>query len=65
MNFKMRNRKTDFLKFPPCKAVQPLRGMGLQEQEVHEKLKIKAYNKSVQKEPTIKRFLLVLDLKAF
>ena len=27
--------------------------------------KIKAYRKSVQKEPTIKRCLLILDLKSF
>ena len=27
--------------------------------------KIKAYRKSVYKEPTVKRFLLILDLKSF
>ena len=40
----------------PCKAEQPLRG-----KKKHKK--VKAYRKSVQKEPAVKRFLLILDLK--
>ena len=35
--------------FTPCKAEQPLRGMKLQEKK-HKK--VKAYRKSIQKEPT-------------
>ena len=38
----------------PCKSEQPLRGMKIEE---------KAYRKSVRKEPTVKRCLLILDLK--
>ena len=41
---------------------QPLQGMELQEKK-HKK--IKAYRKSVKKETTVKRCLLILDLKPF
>ena len=46
------------LGFTPCKAEQPLQHMELQEKEVH-----KANRKSTKKEPTVKRCLLILDLK--
>ena len=48
-----------FIGFTPYKAKQPLQGM-----ELHEKKhkKIKAYWKSVQKEPAVKICLLILDL---
>ena len=45
------------LGFTPCKAEQPLQGMKLEEKEAQ-----KDYRKSVQKEPTVKRCLLILDL---
>ena len=50
------------LGFTPCKAEQPLKGMEL---EKNKHKKIKAYRKSVYKEPTVKRCLLILDLKPF
>ena len=50
------------LGFTPCKSEQPLRGMELQEREAQ---KINAYRKSVYKVPTVKRYLLILDLKPF
>ena len=40
--------------------MQPLQGMELQEKKAQ-----KAYRKSVQKEPTVQRCLLILDLKPF
>ena len=46
-------------RYTQLKAEQPLRGKELQEKD---KIK-KAYRKSVQKEPTVKRCLLVLELK--
>ena len=49
------------LGFTPCKTDQPLRGMELQEKEAQKG--VKAYMKSVQKEPTVKRCLLILELK--
>ena len=54
----------DFFKFrlTPWKAEQPLRGMELGK-EVHKK--IKTCRKSVLKEPTGKKCLLILDLKQF
>ena len=51
------------LRFTPCKAEQPLRHMDLPKKKNHKK--IKAYRKSVQKEPTFKMCLLILDLKPF
>ena len=39
------------LRFTPCKAEEPLRGMELQEKEAQ---KIKAYWKSFKKELTVK-----------
>ena len=48
------------LRFTPCKAEEPLRGMELQEKEAQ---KIKAYWKSFKKELTVKWCLLILDLK--
>ena len=51
-----------FFKFTPCKAEQPLRSMKFQKMK-HKK--IKSYGKSVYKEPTVKRCLLILDLKPF
>ena len=50
------------LGFTSCKAEQPLQGMGLQEKEAQ---KDKAYRKSIYKEPTVNRCLLILDLKPF
>ena len=50
------------LGFTPCKAEQPLQGMELQEKK-HKN--IKAYRKSLQKKPTVKRCLLIQDLKLF
>lgn len=50
-------------KLTPCKAKQPLRGMELLEKE-HRK-RINAYKKAVQKEPTVKIYQLILDLKPF
>ena len=47
--------------FTPCKTDQPLRGMELQEKEAQKC--VKAHRKSVQKEPTVKRCLLILELK--
>ena len=38
------------IRFTPCKAEQPLRGMELQEKE---QKRLKAYRKAVQKEPTV------------
>ena len=46
--------------FTPCKAEQPLQGMELQKKK-HEK--IVAYRKSLEKEPTVNKCLLILDLK--
>ena len=43
-------------------AEQPLQGMELQEKKKITK-KITGYRKSVYKEPTVKRCLLILDLK--
>ena len=48
-----------YLGFTLCKLEQPLPDMELQEKE---KVK-KAYRKSVQKKPTVKRSLLILELK--
>ena len=48
------------MRFTPRKTEQPLRGMELQEKK-HKK--VKAYRKSVQKEPTVEKYLLILDLK--
>ena len=48
--------------FSPCKAEQPLEGMELQKKN-HKK--IKAQRKFAYREPTIKRYLLILDLKLF
>ena len=42
-------------------AEQPLQGMRLQEKKAQKK--ITAYRKSVYKGPTVKRCLLILDLK--
>ena len=50
------------LGFTPCKAEQPLWSIELQEKK-HKK-KIIGYTKSVQKEPTAKRCLLILNLKS-
>ena len=47
--------------FTPRKAEQQLQGMELQEKHN----KIKKYRKSLWKEPTINRYLLILDLKPF
>ena len=47
--------------FTRCKAEQPLPGMDLLEKEAQKK--VTAYGKSVQKEPTVKRCLFILDLK--
>ena len=49
------------LGFTPCKAEQSLRDMELQEKKSTKK--ITGYRKSVYKEPTVKRCLLILDLK--
>ena len=38
------------IRFTPCKAEQPLRGMELQEKE---QKRLKAYRKAVQKEPKV------------
>ena len=48
--------------FTPCKAEQQLQVMKLQEKK-HKK--IKAHKKSIHKEATVKRCLLILDLKLF
>ena len=48
------------LGFTLCKAKRPLRGMELPEKK-HKK--ITGYRKSVQKDPAVKRCLLILDLK--
>ena len=48
------------LGFTLCKAEHPLLGM---EKKKHKK--IKAYRKSVYKKPTVKRCMLILDLKPF
>ena len=51
------------LGFTPCKAEEPLRGMELQEKK-HKKNKTTGYiSVSVLKELTVKRCLLILDLK--
>ena len=44
----------------PCKAEQPLQGKELQEKEAQN---IKAYRKSLLKEPTVNRCLLILVQK--
>ena len=50
------------LGFTQCKAEQSLKDMELQEKKY---TKIKAYRKSVSKEPTVKGCLLILHLKPF
>ena len=49
------------LGFTPCKAQQALWSMELQKKKDK---KVKAYRRSVQKKPTIKRCLLILELKS-
>ena len=46
--------------FTPCKAEQPLWGLESQEKEAQKDYSIR---KSVSKEPTVKRCLLILNLK--
>ena len=48
------------LGFTPCKTEQHPRGMELQEKETQ---KIRPHRKAVQKDPKVKRCLLILDLK--
>ena len=48
--------------FTSHKAEEPLQGMELQEKVAK---KIKAHRKSLQKEPTVNRCLLILHLKPF
>ena len=48
--------------FAICKAEQPLKDMELQEKKHNT---VKACRKSLQKEPTVNRCLLILDFKAF
>ena len=53
------------LRFTLCNAEQSLRGMEVQKKEKKKKRnkKIKAYRKSIQKNPTVKRCLLIVGLK--
>ena len=51
------------LGFTPCKAKQPLQGMELQEKEAQKDYR--KYRKSLSKEPTVNRCLLILNLKPF
>ena len=48
--------------FTSCKAEQPLRGMELKQKKRSTK-EIAGHTKSTQQEPTVKRCLLILDLK--
>ena len=50
------------LGFTPCKTEQPPQGMKLQDKK-HER--IKAYRKSLLKETTVNRCLLILELRSF
>ena len=50
-----------YLRFTPCKAEQPLRGMELQEKD---RKILKHTGNLFRKKPTSKRCLLILDLKS-
>ena len=53
------------LGFTLCKTEQPLRGIEVQKKKKKKKQKIKAYRKSIQRNPTVKRCLLIVGLKPF